>query len=118
MVNNTLDPFVEPQDIIGGWKVISDGQKLVFGLQNNVYGQAQQSTKNAVDLATLLIPGPGEAVGVGRIGKLGQLDGKLAKELEVINNGSFSIIDWAGYPEGVLRRKCHFDCWRVQSMRL
>ncbi|QOD67346.1 hemagglutinin repeat-containing protein [Pseudomonas brassicacearum] len=82
VANNALDPFVDPQDIIGDWKVTQDGQDFVFKLQNNRYGLALQATKNSIDLGSLLLPGLGEVGAVGKVGELGQFEAKLAQQLD------------------------------------
>ncbi|WP_408981245.1 hemagglutinin repeat-containing protein [Pseudomonas sp. B21-028] len=85
VANNALDPFIEPQDFVGGWMVNQDGQDFVLKLQNNSYGQALRTTKNTLDLATLMIPGPGEVGAVGKVAEVGQFEAKLAQQLEIFN---------------------------------
>ncbi|NWB83728.1 hemagglutinin repeat-containing protein [Pseudomonas gingeri] len=128
--NNLLDPFVEPNsDMVTNWLTTKKGQDFVFGLQNNSYEKGLQTGRNAVDLATLLIPGPGEIAGVGKVSRVTELNNlaKLGDELVQAERGldgakgtansvaesavprvsidpppgSFSISDWTGYPEGV-----------------
>nr|WP_256662533.1 MULTISPECIES: hemagglutinin repeat-containing protein [unclassified Pseudomonas] len=92
VANNALDPFIEPQDFVGGWMVTQDGQDFVLKLQNNSYGQALQTTKNAVDLATLILPGPGEVGAAGKVSELGQFEAKLAQQLEALTPATSAII--------------------------
>lgn len=81
VANSFLDPFVDPDDsMVSNWLTTKSGQDFVFGLQNNSYQKALQSGQNVVDLATLIIPGPGEAVGFGKITKTSQIGGKLVDE--------------------------------------
>ncbi|WP_224770977.1 hypothetical protein [Pseudomonas sp. FEN] len=88
--NSLLDPFVEPSsDMVTNWLTTKSGQDFVFGLQNNRYEKGLQTGKTTVDLATLLIPGPGEVAGVGKVTKVTELSNlaKLSDELVLAGRG-------------------------------
>jgi len=79
--NSLLDPFVDPDaSMVSNWLATNNGQDFVFGLQNNSYQKALQTGQNVADLATLIIPGGGEASGFGKITKTSVLGGKLVEE--------------------------------------
>jgi filamentous hemagglutinin len=79
--NSLLDPFVDPDaSMVSNWLATNSGQNFVFGLQNNSYQKALQTGQNVADLATLIIPGAGEAAGFGKITKTSVLGGKLVDE--------------------------------------
>ncbi|MFJ3377742.1 hemagglutinin repeat-containing protein, partial [Pseudomonas sp. NPDC086112] len=79
--NSLLDPFVDPDaSMVSNWLATYSGQNFVFGLQNNSYQKALQTGQNVADLATLIIPGAGEAAGFGKITKTSVLGGKLVDE--------------------------------------